>query len=51
MCSTDKNILDKIKDLFESNGNKLISKTEDSVDMVDGVDIILYTYHFSIKNI
>ena len=48
---TDKNILDKLKDLFESNGNKLISKSEDSVDMVDGVDIILYTYHFSIKNI
>ena len=51
ICSTDKNILDKLKDLFESNGNKLISKSEDSVDMVDGVDIILYTYHFSIKNI
>ena len=25
ICSTDKNILDKLKDLFESNGNKLIS--------------------------
>lgn len=51
LCSTDKRVLDKLKNLFESNGNKLISRSEDTVDMVDGEDIILHTYHFSIKKI
>ncbi len=51
LCSTNKDVLDDIQKLFETNGNKLKSKSEDVVDVLDGEEVILYTYHFSIKKL
>ena len=51
LCSTNKDVLDNIQKLFETNGNELKSKSEDVVDVLDGEEVILYTYHFSIKKL
>jgi hypothetical protein len=51
LCSTNKDVLDNIQKLFEINGNELKSKSEDVVDVLDGEEVILYTYHFSIKKL
>ena len=51
LCSTNKGVLDNITKLFETNGNELKSKSEDVVDVLDGEEVILYTYHFSIKKL
>jgi hypothetical protein len=45
ICSTSKEPLNKLKDILESTGNKMISSTEEPIDP----DLILYTYHFLIK--
>jgi len=45
ICSTSKETLDKLKDILESNGNKIISKAEETIEP----DLILYTYHFLVK--
>ena len=45
ICSTSKVPLDKLKDILVSSKNKLISETEEPIEP----DLILYTYHFLIK--
>jgi hypothetical protein len=45
ICSTSKEPLNKLRDILESTGNKMISSTEEPIDP----DLILYTYHFLIK--
>jgi hypothetical protein len=50
-CSTSKEALERVQSVFEKNGNKLISKSEDTLDVIDGEEVILYTYHFSIKEV
>lgn len=51
LCSTNKTSLDSVKDLFEKNGNKFLSSSKATVDVIDGEEIILHTYHFSIKKL